>query len=121
MLDKIFSYSTDNASAATSSEDGPDNDLLLTAVKKKLLSEDNQQKHTEIRNVLQQMSSGNDQHNETELNKWINGDDNLLPLHSDDSVSNNETGINEPKVKHEEAINSFNTCQVELGKNYRLF
>ncbi|GJQ83825.1 hypothetical protein Trydic_g5683 [Trypoxylus dichotomus] len=41
--------------------------------------------------------------NETELNEWIDGDDDLLPLHSDDSVSNHETVIDKPKVKHEEA------------------
>ncbi|GJQ74853.1 hypothetical protein Trydic_g21689 [Trypoxylus dichotomus] len=106
MLEKIFSYSTDNASAATSSE----NDLPLTAVKKKLSSEDNQQGLTEIRNMLQQISSHNHQYHETELNEWIDGYDDLLPQRSDESVSSDETVTDEPKVKHEGAISSFNTC-----------
>ncbi|GJQ78141.1 hypothetical protein Trydic_g2477 [Trypoxylus dichotomus] len=80
-------------------------------VKKKLLSEKNQQELTEIRSMLQQISSDNHQLNETELNEWIDGDDDLLRLHSDDSVSNDEMVIDEPKMKHEEAIGNFNTLK----------
>lgn len=56
MLKKIFSYSSDSPSA-TSSEYNSDDDLPLTAVKKKPLFEDNQQELAEIRNLLEQISS----------------------------------------------------------------
>ncbi|GJQ84680.1 hypothetical protein Trydic_g12702 [Trypoxylus dichotomus] len=70
---------------------------------------------TRIRNILQQISSDNHQYNETE---WIDEDDDLLPIRHvheklsfyDDSFSNDETVINVPKVKHEDAISSFSTC-----------
>ncbi|GJQ82357.1 hypothetical protein Trydic_g426 [Trypoxylus dichotomus] len=93
-------YSTDNAFAATSSEDDSDSTLF-----------------TEIKNMLQQISSDNPRHNETELNEWIDGDDDLLPLHSDDCVSNDETVIDEPKMKHEEEISRFNTCLKQTEEN----
>lgn len=96
-------------------------------MKEKLLSEDNQQELTEIRNILQQISSDNHQHYETELNERIDGGNDLLPLHSDDSVSNDKTVIDELKVKHEKAISSFNTFTKwaeengqELGTLYAL-
>ncbi|GJQ86120.1 hypothetical protein Trydic_g15274 [Trypoxylus dichotomus] len=57
------------------------------------------------------------EHNETELNEWIDGDDDLLPLHSDDNVSNDETVIDERKVKHDEAISSFNICIKRAEEN----
>lgn len=57
-----FFYSTDNAFAATLSEDDSDGDLTGTAVKKILPSEDNQQELTGIRNMLLQISSDNYQH-----------------------------------------------------------
>jgi len=110
---KIFSYSTEDNSAATNqeSEDDSDDDLPLDTVKERLLSvNDNQQNFTEINSLLQQISSDDHQFTESELTKWIAGDDKLLPLHSDDSVSDEEIVMNNPKVKHEEAISSFNTC-----------
>ncbi|KAK9693962.1 hypothetical protein QE152_g33839 [Popillia japonica] len=112
MLEKICSYSPDKASAATSTEDDSqlDDDLPLTAVKQLVLSEDNQQELCQIRNILQQISSNNCQHYESELNKWIDEDEKLLPLHSNDSVSIDERVIDESNVKHEEAISSFNNC-----------
>ncbi|KAK9675140.1 hypothetical protein QE152_g40602 [Popillia japonica] len=100
---KLFPYSPANASAATSSEDYSADDHPLIGVKKKLLSEDNQQELTKIRNMLQQILLF-----ETEFQEWIERDDDLLPPHSDDSVLKDETGIGETKVKHEEAITSFN-------------
>ncbi|KAK9687199.1 hypothetical protein QE152_g36625 [Popillia japonica] len=90
-----------NASAATPSQDNSDYDLPLTAVTEELLSRDNQQELTDIRNH---------QHSEAKHNDWTDENEDLLPLHSNDSVSNDETVIDNPKVKHEEAISSFKTC-----------
>ncbi|KAK9738863.1 hypothetical protein QE152_g9498 [Popillia japonica] len=103
--EKIFSYSPDNASAATLSEDDSDDDLSLPAVKEILLSDDNQQELTEIRNTLH-----NHRHYETELHEWINRDDELSPLYSGDSVSIDETDMDKSKVKDEAATGSFKTC-----------
>ncbi|KAK9720477.1 hypothetical protein QE152_g22082 [Popillia japonica] len=84
--------------------------LPLIPVKQKLLSEDDQQELTEVRIKLQQISSDNHQHYETLLSEWIDAGEKLLPLHSDDSVSSDKSVIDEPRVKHEETISSFNTC-----------
>lgn len=40
-----------------------------------------------------------------------------LPLYCDDSVSIEETVIDESKAKHEEVISSFNTCITWAEKN----
>ncbi|KAK9685108.1 hypothetical protein QE152_g38299 [Popillia japonica] len=57
MLQKIFSYSPDNASPAISSEDDSDDDLPITAVPEMVLAKDNQQELTEMRNMLQEILS----------------------------------------------------------------
>lgn len=79
-------------------------------MKVKLLFGDNQQGLIEIKYMLQHISSGNHQHYETELSECVDGDDDLLLLHSDDSVSKNEKVRAKPKIKHVEAISSFSTC-----------
>lgn len=68
-------------------------------MKEKLLSEDNQQELTEIRNMFQQISCDNHRHYKTDLNEWIDRDDGILPLPSDDNASNDETVMDKPKAK----------------------
>lgn len=61
---------------------------------------------------------------ETEFQEWIERDDDLLPPHSDDSVSNDAVVIDEPKLNYEEAwsrIRNYNFFSEKLFMYLFLF
>lgn len=69
-----------------------------------------QRELAEIRNMLQTVATESNPLQETEINEWIDGDDDHLPLHSDSEEGGEEVVRIDLKIKHEEAIRCFGTC-----------
>lgn len=111
----ILCYSVDNDSATgtenSESEEDSDDNLSLSVLKQKWISEhENAQELTEIGVMLQTINTDNHQPSQSEINTWLVGDDDRLPLYTDDSSSDEEVMNDEQKVKHEDAIKNFSTC-----------
>lgn len=69
------------------------------------------QEFVELGNMLRRINDDNYLPEETEIDEWIVGDEERLPLDSDDSFTSDEKASkDELRIKHEEAIKSFSTC-----------
>lgn len=106
----IFSADTETATRSESEWD-LDDDIPLSIIKERWDSD--RQEFAEIGNMLQQINSDNYLPNEADIKNWISGDEEHLPLDNDnlgdDNLSPDEE-VATDKVKHDEAIMSFNTC-----------
>lgn len=107
---KIFFY---NQLTTDSNLEYDSDDLIpLSELKERHESRGNEEQgeFIEIRTLMQNVPTENNQLSELEIHEWIVGDEKHLPLHSDDSESEEEVVRTEPKVKHDEAIRCFSTC-----------
>lgn len=111
---KIFFYPDDDESATIESDSDYDsNDLIPLSLLKERMNEcasEDRREIAEISNMLRNVNIENNQLTESEISEWIVGDEEHLPLHSDESDSEEEVVRIEPKVKHDEAIRCFGTC-----------
>lgn len=105
---RIFFYS-DSENESDDSEYDSDDLIPLSVLRERHQSEERRET-AEIINMLQNIATEDNQLTESEIQEWIVGDEENLPLHSDESNSEEEAVIVEAKVKHDEAIQCFSTC-----------